>query len=61
MDPIKEVKDQVTQLNSKFDSLADKGLAAWQKKAYSAWIMVGVAVVLPLLGVVVGYVLCSSG
>ena len=55
MDPIQEVKDQVKELNSKFDSLADKGLAAWQKKSYSGWIMVAVAVVLPLIGVVVGY------
>ena len=52
---LETVQQKVVELNTKLDNLADKGLNAWARKSYSAWIMLGVVVVLPLIGVVVGY------
>ena len=56
---LNEIEEKVTTTISKklteFENLADKGLAAWQKKSYSGWIMLAVVVVLPLIGVVVGF------
>ena len=52
---LETVEKKIRELDTKFDNLADKGLSAWARKSYSAWIMLGVVVVLPLIGVVVGY------
>ncbi len=52
---LETVEKKIRELDTKFDNLADKGLNAWARKSYSAWIMLGVVVVLPLIGVVVGY------
>jgi len=49
------VESKLKEVNVKMDKLADQGLSAWAKSSWSAWIMLGVVVVLPLTGVIVGY------
>lgn len=52
---VDQVQTEVKVMTKKIENLADKGLIKWAAKPYSWAIMLGVVVVLPLIGVVVGY------